>query len=182
MHNNIFMSNTNPSPFTIYDDISGISFEGNLHNEETDIPINQGFSEVPYSLSVNENGLLVPAQELIDQIGFGEVRLPVTVEETGADYYAKVDPSVEFGTGSTTSVVAGTNTLKEAIEASSPGDTLVLENGGEYLLTKFTRVNHSLTIRAEDGDTTQPPLGSQSPCGSSHHYFLVDCQAGHILL
>ena len=39
MHDNIFMSKTNLNPFTIYDDVSGISFKGNLLNEEADVPI-----------------------------------------------------------------------------------------------------------------------------------------------
>ncbi len=152
MHNNIFMSKTNLNPFTVYDDISGISFEGNTLNEEADVPIDQGFSKVPYSVSENEHGLLVPAQSLIDEIQFGDVKLPVSKEETGADFYPKNDPSAEFGSGAIVAVPAGTDTLRDAINASGPGDTLVLENGAEYLLTKFAHTSHPLTIKAEDGD------------------------------
>ena len=136
MHRNIFMSKTNLNPFTVYDDISGISFEGNILNEEASVPIDQGFSKVPYSLAENEHGRLVPAKSLIDEIDFGEVKLPVTKNETGADFYPKTDPSVTFGSGAIVEVPAGTDTLRDAINSSSPGDTLVLENGGEYLLTK----------------------------------------------
>ena len=152
MHNNIIMSKTNLDPFTIYDDISGISFEGNVLNEEADVPIDRGFSKAPYSVAENQHGLLAPAQSLIDQIGFGEVKLPVTKEETGADFYPKDDPFVEFGSGATIAVAAGTDTLLEALKNSGPGDTLVLENGGEYLLTKFASVDHPITILAEDGE------------------------------
>ncbi len=152
MHRNIFMSKTNLNPFTVYDDISGISFEGNILNEEASVPIDQGFSKVPYSLAENEHGLLVPAKSLIDEIDFGEVKLPVTKNETGADFYPKTDPSVTFGSGAIVEVPAGTDTLRDAINSSSPGDTLVLENGGEYLLTKFASAHHPLTIKAEDGD------------------------------
>lgn len=159
MHNNIFMSKTNLNPFTIYDDISGISFEGNVINEEAEVPIVRGFSKVPYAVTENEHGLLVPAMSLVEQIGFGEVKLPVTKDDVGADFYAKSEPSAAFGSGATIAVAAGTNTLKDAIEASSPGDTLVLENGGEYLLTKFTHVHHPLTIRAAEGE--KPILRSE---------------------
>ena len=152
MHNNIFMSTTTINPFTVYDDISGISFEGNVLNEEADVPIDRGFVKAPYSIAENEHGLLVPAKSLIDQIGFGQVKLPVTKKETGADFYEKVDPFVEFGGGTTKTVAAGTGMLLDAIKASNPGDTLVLENGGEYLLNKFASVSHPLTIKAEDGD------------------------------
>lgn len=152
MHNNIFMSRTNLNPFTVYDDISGISFAGNVLNEEAEIPINDGFSKVPYSLVENADGLLVPDSSLIDQIGFGEIKLPVAKDETGADFYEKKEPFAAFGSGSTSTVAAGVNTLLEAIQNSGPGDTLILENGGEYLLTKFASVGHPLTIRAETGD------------------------------
>ena len=152
MHNNIFMSKTNLDPFTVYDDISGISFEGNVLNEEAGVPIDSGFSKAPYSVAENQHGLLVPAQSLIDQIGFGEVKLPVSKEETGADFYPKVDIVVAFQSGDSVSVAAGTNTILEALSNSNPGDTLLLENGGEYLMTKFAFVNHPIAIKTENGD------------------------------
>ncbi|MGI9294197.1 MAG: polysaccharide lyase 6 family protein, partial [Pseudomonadales bacterium] len=152
MHNNIIMSNTNFDPFTVYDDISGISFDGNVINEEAEAPIDQGFSKAPYSVAENQHGLLVPEQSLIDQVDFGEVKLPVTKEETGANFFPKDDPFVKFGSGTTTTVAVGTNTLLDALEESGPGDTLVLENGGEYLLTKKALVHHPVTIQAEEGE------------------------------
>jgi poly(beta-D-mannuronate) lyase len=152
MHNNIFMSKTNLDPITVYDDVSGISFEANILNEEASVPIASGFSKAPYSIARNENGLLVPAQSLIDQIKFGEVKLPVTKEETGAEFYPKVDKVVTFQSGDTVLVAAGTNTIVEALDSSKPGDTLLLESGGEYLLTKYAFINHPVTIKTETGD------------------------------
>jgi len=152
MHNNIFMSKTNLDPFTVYDDVSGISFDGNVLNEEADVPIESGFSKAPYSVAENEHGLRVPAQSLIDEIGFGEVKLPVTKDETGAGFYPKVDNVVAFQSGDAVSVAAGTNTILEALGNSKPGDTLILENGGEYLLTKYAFVTHPITIKTESGD------------------------------
>ena len=152
MHNNIIMSRTNLDPFTVYDDISGISFEGNVINEEANVPIASGFDKAPYSIVENEYGLRVPAQSLIDQIEFGEVRLPVTKEETGASFYPKIDSLVTFQSGETIAVAAGTDTIIDALGNSKPGDTLLLENGGEYLLTKYAFVKHPITITAAAGD------------------------------
>jgi len=152
MHNNLFMSKTNLSPFTVYDDISGISFEGNVLNEEADVPVENGFSKAPYSVVENENGLLVPAQSLIDDIEFGEVKLPVAKEDAGANYYPKVDNLPTFQSGGTHLVEAGTNTILEALNSSKAGDTLLLENGGEYLLTKYAVIDHPITIKTESGD------------------------------
>ncbi|MEM9690042.1 MAG: polysaccharide lyase 6 family protein, partial [Pseudomonadota bacterium] len=159
MHNNILMSRTNPNPFTVYDDISGISFAGNVVNEEASVPVAEGFSPLPYSVAENDYGLLVPPQSLIDQIGFGDVKLPVTKDEVGALYYPKDDPSVALRSGRETTVAAGTNTLIDALAASRPGDVLVLENGGEYLLTKYAYAQHPVSIIAADGD--KPILRSE---------------------
>ncbi len=152
MHNNIIMSKTNLDPITVYDDVSGISFEGNVINEEADVPIENGFRKVPYSVAENENGLLVPAQSLIDEIEFGEVKLPVAKEDTGAVFYPKVDQLPAFRSGDTLSVEAGTNTILRALNSSKAGDTLLLENGGEYLLTKYAVIDHPITIKADSGD------------------------------
>ena len=151
MSHNIIMSMTNLDPFTIYDDVSGITFEGNILNEEASVPaeIEDGFTKVPYSVSENAHGLQVPDPSLIDQIEFGEVKLPVTKEETGADFYPQTDAVVAFQSGSTHAVPAGTNTILDALAISEPGDTLLLENGGEYLLTKYAFVSHPVTIRTE---------------------------------
>ncbi len=152
MHNNIIMSKTNLDPFTVYDDISGISFEGNVLNEEADVPIESGFSKAPYSVAENENGLRVPAQSLIDEIEFGEVKLPVAKEDTGADFYPQVGKLTAFQSGDTLSVEAGTNTILDALNSSKAGDILLLENGGEYLLTKYAAIDHPITIKTESGD------------------------------
>ena len=151
MRDNIIMSRTNLDPFTIYDDISGISFEGNVLNEEANVPISSGFSKELYSVLENDNGLRVPAQSLIDRISFGEVKLPVTREETGASFYPKPDDATEFQSGGAIAVEPGVDTIVQALRGSSPGDTLVLENGGEYLMTRYAHINHPVTITT-DGD------------------------------
>jgi len=151
MHNNIFMSRTNLEPFTVYDDVSGISFKGNVLNEEANLPIKNGFARVPYSVTKNESGLRVPEQSLIDEIGFGEVKPPVAKGDTGARFYPKTDGVVTFQSGDTIPVSAGTNTILSALVNSKPGDTLLLEAGGEYLLTKYAHIRHPVTIKAKDG-------------------------------
>ena len=152
MQNNIFMSRTNLDPFTIYDDISGISFAGNVVNEEANIPIEEGFQKTLYAVSENEHGLLAPAEALIDEIGFGEVKLPVSKEETGASFYPRVDSIPGFQSGKTTRVAQGEDTLTDALKKSSPGDILVLDNNGEYILRKYGVVNHPVTIKSDAGD------------------------------
>ncbi|MEQ9426635.1 MAG: polysaccharide lyase 6 family protein [Cyclobacteriaceae bacterium] len=150
--NNLILGNTNPVPFTIYDDVSGITFEGNVLNEEAEAPFDEGFEKVELELNRNEHGLLAPSQELINRIEFGEIKLPVAKKETGAPYYPKDGKTKAFDVGKTTQVAAGTNTLLDAIANSESGDILELENGGEYLMTKYAFVNHPLTIVTPSGE------------------------------
>jgi len=152
MKNNIMLSTTNLDPFTIYDDVSGIEFVGNIMNERAKAPFRNGFEKVPFEISQNEEGLWVPNQELIDRIGFGEISLPVTLEEVGASYYSKDIANKSFDSGTRTTVEPGTNTLLVALENSKAGDVLVLQNGGEYLMEKYAYVHHPVTIMAGDGD------------------------------
>ena len=150
--NNLLLGTTNPEPFTIYDDVSGITFDGNVMNEGTKVPFEEGFETVPLELSRNADGLLVPSRELLDRIEFGEVKLPVSKEDVGADYYSKDGSARLFGSGKVTRVAAGVNTLLEAIYNSGSGDILELENGGEYLMTKYAYVHHPISIVVPEGE------------------------------
>jgi len=158
---NIILGKSNLKPFTLYDDMSGINFKGNYLNEEASTPIKSGFASTPYSVTVNKHGLKSPSQALLDKIGFGEVKLPVTKEEAGTNFYPKNEAIVAFNSGETIVVKAGINTLLAALDASKPGDVLVLKNGGEYLLTKFAEVHHPITIMAKKGK--KPIIRSQKP-------------------
>jgi len=152
MNGNIIMSKSNLDPFTIYDDISGITFENNVVNSELNVPIDRGFSPAPYAIAENAHGLLAPEAPLVEAIGFGEVRLPVTRDDTGAVFYPKPDGNVAFRSGGRVPVEPGIDSLQEALDASAPGDVLVLENGGEYVLTKYAYARHPVSIIAEDGE------------------------------
>jgi poly(beta-D-mannuronate) lyase len=158
---NIILGKSNLSPFTLYDDMSGINFEGNYLNKEASTPIKSGFSTTDYVVKTNKHGLKSPSKKLLDKIGFGEVKLPVTKKEAGASFYPKNEAVVAFGSGKKINVKAGTNTLLNALDNSKAGDVLVLENGGDYLLTKFAEVHHPITIMAKAGK--KPIIRSQKP-------------------
>lgn len=146
MSNNIFLSKTNLKPFTVYDDISGISFANNYINEEATAPTAQGFQAVSYDVTTNEDGLKVPNAELAKKINFGEIKLPVTLDDVGASYYTKEFDRASFHSGKEIPVVPGENTLIEALNKSKAGDVLAL-SPGEYLMTKDFTVNHPVTIK-----------------------------------
>lgn len=160
--NNLILGNTNAEPFTIYDDVSGIEFAGNVMNEEAEVPFEEGFKKVPLGLSKNENGLLVPNQELIDRIEFGEVKLPISKEDVGASYYPKDGANKSFNSGKTIKVAPGENTMLDALANSSSGDILELENGGEYLMTKYAFIYHPISIVTPKGEKAKVLSEKQS--------------------
>lgn len=150
--NNILFTQSNPSPFTVFDDISGISFQGNIVNSGTDLFQNDGFEEAEIILSKNATGLLSPKKELLDKIGFGELKLPVTLEEVGASFYTKPGHSESFNSGKTITVERGTNTLLDAINLAESGDILELKAGGVYLLTKYASITKAISIVGATGE------------------------------
>ena len=160
--NNLILGKTNTEPFTIYDDVSGIAFEGNVMNDEAKAPFEQGFEKVSLALSRNESGLLVPDQQLVDRIGFGAVKLPVAKAEVGASYYPKDGSTRTFNTGKTTKVAPGVNTLLDALANSASGDVLELENGGEYLMTKYALVHHPISLVTPKGEKAKVMSEKQS--------------------
>lgn len=148
LKNNIILSKTNLNPFTVYDNVSGITFQGNLLNEEASVSIKTGFSKVPYQTTENENGLKVPDQSLVDQIEFGPIKLPVSKAEAGANFYDNDSNNGSFRSGITITVEPGSDTILEALKNSNPGDVLQLKSGGEYLMTKYAFIHHPITIHS----------------------------------
>ncbi len=151
MTGNVFMSKTNLDPFTIYDDISGISFKNNFINKDAKLSIPTGFEAIDYSVEANENGLKVPSKEILEKIGFQSVKLPVTRADVGASYYPKPDKEITFGSGKTIQVAAGENTILDALKDAADGDVLLLQNGGEYLLAKDLKLTAMVTLKSEVG-------------------------------
>jgi poly(beta-D-mannuronate) lyase len=161
--NNLIMTKTNHDLIKLYDDVSGIDFKNNIVNKDVSVPaqLKGGFSKTPYAVTMSDEGLKVPAKSLVDKIAFGEIKLPVKKAQTGASFYSKEEPSVDFQSGKITMVKPGVDTLLMALDASKPGDTLLLENSGEYLLTKLASINHPITIMAKSGK--KPIIRSQKP-------------------
>jgi len=160
---NLILGKRNLDPLKLFDDVSGINFEGNIINSEVNVPsaVTSGFTKTPYKVTTNKHGLRVPPQSLVDSMSFGEIKLPITKPQTGASYYAKDDSFVAFNSGTTRAVKPGTDTLLAALNASEPGDILILENGGQYLLTKLASIHHAITIKASSGK--KPIIRSQKP-------------------
>ncbi|RMF29725.1 MAG: alginate lyase [Bacteroidetes bacterium] len=144
---NLFYHEQRDSLFTVYDDISGITFRGNLISPNVVPPVSEGFEKKRLRFERDASGLLRPKNGEKLSAGMREVTERATPENTGVDWYPRREEEVRFGTGAVHGVSPGENTLFEAVKASQPGDILRLEPG-EYLLTKTIVLTHPLTIQA----------------------------------
>jgi poly(beta-D-mannuronate) lyase len=146
--NNIFYNEKKDDVFTVYDDISGITFNENILSENIK-PIGvEGFEAKKIEFKRDENGILIPTTKI--NAGITEVKPHATSDNTGVSWYVKKEETVRFGTGQIIPVKAGINNILEAIKGSQYGDILELETG-EYVETKAINLTHPITIRTKKG-------------------------------
>ncbi len=132
--------------FTVYDDVSGITFAENLLAPMDPPDFAGGFHREAISLERDKNGLLRP----INDLGAGVSRdLKVTAKaETGVSWYPKSEPIVAFDSGNTINVSPDQNSLFSAVNEAKAGDTLVLQKGN-YVVSKFLKIDKPLTIKGK---------------------------------
>ncbi|MEO1714132.1 MAG: polysaccharide lyase 6 family protein, partial [Bacteroidota bacterium] len=104
VNNNIFYNEKKPDLFTVYDDISGISFSGNLISEQAQAIAENGFQKAKLSLVRNEQGLLLPANEMASGKGMTPKGERAGPENTGVSWYPRKEDEVMLGIGKTISV------------------------------------------------------------------------------
>lgn len=132
---------------TAYDDMSGISFGGNvvLSGE-----VGSGLPELSVAsaeLARAENGLLYPTDPDLAGIGAPRELNPVALSEVGVDWYHKPDDTSPFGaSGNTVAVNPGNDTLVEAIAAAKSGDVLTL-SPGRYVVERTIALGKAISIK-----------------------------------
>lgn len=148
---NIFYHQSKKDLFTIYDDISGVTFKENILGSNLETTINSGFDNADIALVKNEQGFLIPTSDNIKNTIVINEGI-ATKKNTGTTWYSKTDENVALNTGKTIKVKAGINTLFDIVRESEPGDIIELEQGETYLLTKAVKVKHPLTFKTSGKD------------------------------
>ena len=143
---NIFYNDDKEDIFTVYDDISGITFKDNLLGENGKTSIASGFENAAITLVKNEQGFLIPTSDKIKNKVTISPNI-ATKENTGTTWYSKVDTGIALNSGKTIKVDAGINTLYEIVQKSEAGDIIELSEGGTYLITKAVQIHHPLTFK-----------------------------------
>jgi poly(beta-D-mannuronate) lyase len=143
---NIFYHENKDNLFTVYDDISGVTFKDNILGKNLTTDISSGFENADIQLVKNEQGFLIPQSDKIKNKIAISPKI-ATKENTGISWYSKKESLVVLNSGKIIHVKAGLNSLFNAANNSLPGDILELESGGNYILTKAAIVNHPLTVK-----------------------------------
>lgn len=148
--NNLFFNENTKAPFSVFDDISGITFSGNLSNKLTDNKIASGIKEKNIVLKRAANGLLYPVStDNTNSVGVSKELQPTQKSQTGTTWYTKAEPDVVFESGKTTRVKAGGESLYEAIKQAHSGDILILDDGN-YTIDKIVKLGKTLSIKAKN--------------------------------
>ncbi len=144
---NIFYHDSKSNLFTVYDDISGVTFENNITSSDVDLAIPNGFEKADIKLVKNEAGYLIPESNAIKTKVTISPNIAIK-ENTGVSWYSKEIKNKALNSGKTINVEPGINTLLDVVESSEAGDIIVLESGETYWLTKTVAINHPLTFKA----------------------------------
>ena len=157
MKNNIIYNSERDEIFTVYDDISGISFEGNVLSPNIKLPMNKG-AKIASGFEKKElvfnrvDGVLRPKG--YENVGPNSDKDRPNADNTGVTWYPKIDYTINFNAGKEIAVEAGENTILEAAKKSKSGDILVLEAGGVYHQSKSVDIPHTLTLKANGAKAT----------------------------
>ena len=147
--NNLFYNQNGKAPFSVFDDISGISFVGNTSNILTDSKIKKGIIEQPLTFERAANGLLYPTKKQAQDVGIYSDLKPTTKASTGVAWYDKKEPVVAFDSGKVINVSPGENAVFDAVKMASEGDILLLEDGN-YVESKIVTLDKTITIKAKN--------------------------------
>lgn len=152
--NNLIYNEDKRDTFTVYDDVSGIEFSGNLLNDVSEPTLAKGFINQPLSVKRGKSGLMALIESSDLKAGVSAKLDPISKNEVGASWYPKSDRSPTFGFADKTKVSTGQDTLTIAVKAASNGDVLMLEPG-EYSVSKILNIDKSIVIQGAGADKVQ---------------------------
>jgi poly(beta-D-mannuronate) lyase len=144
MSHNLFVHTASDEIFTVYDDMSGIAFDGNVVSGFPAPDFSDGFQNHDVTLAREENGLLYPVG--LPDVGIRRDLKVTTKAMTGVSWFPKNEPIIPFGSGKTIKIDGGDGALFDAIQAAGPGDIIQLK-ANDYNVPTFLRVDKPITIK-----------------------------------
>ncbi len=146
--NNLISHNERIDGIKIFDDISGISFSGNVANNVTEQTLTSGIENTKFSLIRADNGLLYPSEPSLANKGVSRDLMPTKKADTGPKWYTKPVSVVPFAQGKEHKVTNQDGALLAAIHQANDGDVLLLSND-HHVISQTLSINKVLTIRGQ---------------------------------
>jgi len=143
--NNLIAHDEAINVFTVYDDMSGVSFDGNLVSGAAVPDFASGFEGQFFEFTRGANGLLYAAGGI--DTGASKDLTVTTKNMTGPNWYPKQEPIVPFGAGKTIQATPGDDILKLA-DSAAAGDVISLA-AGNYTVRKFLKLDKPLSFKGE---------------------------------
>lgn len=148
IQNNLIFNEDGQQPFTLFDEVSGIKFTGNVANTVALEKLASGIRQQKIELKRAENGLLYPVDTKLATKGAKKTLSPTLKSATGPSWYAKTADLVAFGSGNTINVKAEDDALFNAVISANNGDVLILADG-DYDVRKMIDITKTLSIKAQ---------------------------------
>ncbi len=149
--NNLIVNDGETDSIAVHDDISGISFSGNVLSGVARAPSEKGFESRDVTMQAAANGLLYPVDTDLNAVGVSRSLDVLSREHTGASWYAKPGYEGVFDGGRVVKVSPGHDNIFDAIQNSGPGD--IIELGvGDYTEAKILQLDRPITLRGPAGD------------------------------
>lgn len=142
-HNLIYNSD-NRDVFTVYDDVSGISFENNILASSQLSTFTKGFQKKSFHMQRADNGLLYPDRYV--EAGVSHDLQVTTREMTGVSWFPKTEQVIPFASGREHRIIPGEDAVFSAIKNAQAGDTILL-SAGDYVVSKFLKLTKPLTFK-----------------------------------
>lgn len=162
--NNIITNKVKNDVFTVYDDISGISFKNNLLSSNIELPSFKG--------KIQKDGIQKKKIDLFsgkysyqldsETIGINTDRPMPSPDNTGAKWYPKKDYRIVFRKGNRINVKASENALFEAVKLAKQGDILVLEEGNHHI-TRSIEIDKTISITSANPNSRPNLTFERSP-------------------
>ncbi|WP_108788384.1 chondroitinase-B domain-containing protein [Erythrobacter sp. Alg231-14] len=136
----------------VYDDVSGIAFDGNVVVEGGVADELASFDRRSIAMERAENGLLYPVDPKFAALGAPRDLSPVTLDQVGASWYPKPGDDVLFGaSGETIAIAPGEDALVNAVLVAKDGDVIQLAPG-EYVVERTIPLDAAVTIATAPND------------------------------
>ncbi|PHI19805.1 alginate lyase [Lewinellaceae bacterium SD302] len=161
---NVILNSRKKDLFTIYDDVSGITFANNQLSPGIEEPVYagrrlEGFEDTDITVAADAKNVTLPDGTLIGPDS--EKPMP-DADNTGVSWYPRQDYQIRFRSGNRIEVAPGENTLFEAMKTVEDGDVLVLQSG-DYLSTRTVEVPNTVTIIGADANAKPKLTFERSP-------------------